>query len=162
MDTVTLTRAQVEELRAIIHNAESPLGNRLQDVSSRLYFALEGAGWAPRAGRAVEGEALSPATVAQPVAYANPVILLPDAAGEEEWTAKVQSHRDDVFRLPLFAQPCASQGCGGAVGKRDANNPLTAWAIELLVAAGHVSREQADEAYRIACETFAHGQENNS
>lgn len=47
---VTLTRAQVEELRAIIHNAESPLGNRLQDVSSRLYFALEGTGWTPAAG----------------------------------------------------------------------------------------------------------------
>lgn len=46
-ETVTLTRAQVEELRAIIHNADSPLGNRLQDVSSRLYFALDGAGWTP-------------------------------------------------------------------------------------------------------------------
>lgn len=44
-NAVTLTRAQVEELRAIIHNAESPLGNRLQDVSARLYFALDGAGW---------------------------------------------------------------------------------------------------------------------
>lgn len=46
-ETVTLTRAQVEELRAIIHNADSPLGNRLQDVSARLYFALDGAGWTP-------------------------------------------------------------------------------------------------------------------
>jgi hypothetical protein len=47
LDAVTLTRAQVEELRAIIHNADSPLGNRLQDVSARLYFALDGAGWTP-------------------------------------------------------------------------------------------------------------------
>jgi len=46
-ETVTLTRAQVKELRAIIHNADSPLGNRLQDVSARLYFALDGAGWTP-------------------------------------------------------------------------------------------------------------------
>ena len=48
-DSITLTRAQIEELRAIIHNADSPLGNRLQDVSSRLYFALDGAGWTPAA-----------------------------------------------------------------------------------------------------------------
>jgi hypothetical protein len=48
-DAVTLTRAQVEELRAIIHNADSPLGNRLQDVWARLYLALEGAGWTPQA-----------------------------------------------------------------------------------------------------------------
>lgn len=64
-DNITLTRAQIEELRAIIHNADSPLGNRLQDVSSRLYFALDGAGWTPTA-------ALSPATVAQPVEWGDP------------------------------------------------------------------------------------------
>jgi hypothetical protein len=44
-----------------------------------------------------------------PVAYANPVILLP--ADEEdlevEWTAKVQGHQDDVFSLPLYAAPPA-------------------------------------------------------
>ncbi|BEP44095.1 hypothetical protein [Variovorax sp. V15] len=46
-ETVSLTRAQIEDLRRIIHNDSAPLGNRLQDVSSRLYFALEGAGWSP-------------------------------------------------------------------------------------------------------------------
>lgn len=45
--SVTLDRGQIEDLRRIIHDENSPLGNRLQDVSSRLYFALDGAGWTP-------------------------------------------------------------------------------------------------------------------
>lgn len=39
------------------------------------------------------------------VAYANPVILLPDDEGDGAWEAKVQSHADDVFSLPLYAAP---------------------------------------------------------
>lgn len=42
----------------------------------------------------------------EPVAYANPVILLPDEDGEE-WTAKVQGNCDDVFSLPLYANHLA-------------------------------------------------------
>ncbi|MBT2326054.1 hypothetical protein J7E62_27370 [Variovorax paradoxus] len=46
---------------------------------------------------------------AAPVAWANPVILGfdDDAANDDpqEWTANVQSHRDDVFSLPLYANP---------------------------------------------------------
>lgn len=40
----------------------------------------------------------------KPVAYANPVILLPDEDGEE-WVARVQSNRDETFSLPLYVAP---------------------------------------------------------
>ena len=43
----------------------------------------------------------------EPIAYANPVILLPDEEGGG-WEAKVQSHCDDVFSLPLYATPPAA------------------------------------------------------
>lgn len=46
---------------------------------------------------------------AQPVAYANPVIMLPDDVGDEggEWTARIQSHPDTAFSMPLYAAPKA-------------------------------------------------------
>lgn len=47
------------------------------------------------------------ASKVEPVAWANPVILLPADEGDqdEKWTAKVQSHKDETFSLPLYAHP---------------------------------------------------------
>lgn len=56
--------------------------------------------------------ASQPATVV-PVAYANPVIMLPDEEGEGgEWTARIQSHRDAAFSMPLYAHPSAPAESG--------------------------------------------------
>jgi hypothetical protein len=39
-----------------------------------------------------------------------------------------------------------------ALAAREANNPQTALAINVLVPSGHVSQEAADQAFRSACE----------
>ncbi len=41
------------------------------------------------------------------------------------------------------------------VSVREANNPLTALSIHFLVAAGFVTQEKADEAFRLACDLAA-------
>lgn len=95
-ETVTLTRAQVEDLRAIIHNADSPLGNRLQDVSARLYFALDGAGWTP-----------APVAAPEPVLCVSSKEFKRMRAGDDSikaWLPPTTSAED----MPLYATPPAA------------------------------------------------------
>lgn len=59
--------------------------------------------------------------------------------------ARVNTPTEPSSDTPRPVQPAEGET------PREANNPITALSIELLVAAGHVSREKADEAYEIAC-----------
>src|SRR5574341_873259 len=78
--------------------------------------------------------------------HINPATRRLDAYGQ----AGVDEY-DDVLTLidaALAAQPAQ------ALAKPLRNDPLSALAIRLLVAAGHVSQAKADEAFSIACNAF--------
>jgi len=73
-------------------------------------------------------EAVPDATPADPgavaVAYANPVILLPnDEGAEQEWSARVQSHRDDVFSLALYTAPSVPSAPAAEVAAQQCEGP---------------------------------------
>lgn len=125
------TRAALAELLAAGEHADQWERAHHSEMSWRMLCAIR-AYAALSASQVEEGEALQPSWKATALATARRV------AYEHAWEPAPLSVKESLTVVEPVAQT-------------ERNNPMSALAIRLLVAAGHVTQEKADQAFHIAC-----------